>query len=106
MIDVQRETLMTLEEAAKRLKVTKAAITKWFRVGVNGRRLETVKLGGARRTSLEALSRFAQHPQPNGSSPVPTESARAAQEYIARRRAMRQGKTGSDGEKKKDVPAR
>ncbi len=35
-----------------------SAIYRWCRVGRNGRRLETIKIGGARYTSREALHRF------------------------------------------------
>lgn len=105
MIDVARETLLTLDEAAERMRVTKAAVVKWYRIGSRGRRLETVKMGGARRTSVEALARFAEHPEPDAEINYPTDSAQAAQEFI---RSLKPRKDQRDNAKvkKENVPAR
>ncbi len=58
MIQVAQETILTLGEAAEKLKVSKATVTKWVKVGTKGVRLEAIKFGSHWRTSEEALQRF------------------------------------------------
>jgi excisionase family DNA binding protein len=58
MIDVNREELLTFDEAASVMKVTWKTIYMWSKRA--GKRLESVKLGGKRLTSREALQRFAE----------------------------------------------
>jgi hypothetical protein len=58
MIDV-RETRLSLTEAAELMKVTVKTIYAWSDENASPR-LETVKYGGKRQTSVEALNRFAQ----------------------------------------------
>jgi hypothetical protein len=58
VIDLTREKLIDLEEAATICDVTTKTIRMWMARTI--RRLETVKLGGKRMTSREALQRFAQ----------------------------------------------
>ena len=65
MIDIRRETLLTLQEAASRFpgrvagkSLSYETLRRWSGDGIRGRRLETVPFGGGRRTSLEALERF------------------------------------------------
>lgn len=61
MIDAHSETLMDLNEAAKAVPtgtVHRSTIERWRLRGANGVRLETVKIGGRRFTSREALQRF------------------------------------------------
>lgn len=66
MIDINAESLMTLSKAAKTLPngragkpVHVATMHRWCSpTGAGGVRLETVKIGGVRFTSREALARF------------------------------------------------
>ena len=60
MIDLQRETLITLAEAAKLIpgRPSACSIWRWRTRGVKGRKLECVKIGGRAYTSLEAIARF------------------------------------------------
>lgn len=59
MIDVNREQLIDVREAAVIARVTIQCIHNWFN-GRTGRRLESVKMGGKRFTSREALQRFSE----------------------------------------------
>lgn len=113
MIDVAHEQLLTMEEAAERSRVTRQSVIKWWRVGSNGRKLETVKMGGARRTSVEALARFAQHPEQETELHYPTDSAREAQAFIEslKARKKRRDKNGNakverTGQAAAELPAR
>lgn len=66
MINIHNEELLTLSGAAKRLPhgragkpVHVATIHRWASPGgLQGVRLETIKIGGVRYTSAEALERF------------------------------------------------
>ncbi len=66
MIDIQREKLITLSEAAKFVprrrrgrKVSTSTIYRWAsKSGLRGTRLLTIRAGGAMCTSVEALQRF------------------------------------------------
>ena len=60
-IDIHKEQLLTLEQAARSLPghVAPSTIWRWYRVGLRKIRLETVIIGGKRFTSSESLSRFA-----------------------------------------------
>lgn len=66
MINIGTEELLTLNAAAKRLPkgrtgkpVHVSTLHRWASAGgLSGVRLETVKVGGVRYTSVEALSRF------------------------------------------------
>jgi hypothetical protein len=66
MIDVAREQLITLKEAAALLPSRPhiSTIARWAKGLKNGRCLETVKVGGRVLTSREALfERFLTHPR-------------------------------------------
>jgi len=54
------ENLITLRQAASRCKVHVASCARWALKGVGGIKLESIKLGGRRYTSVEALQRFAE----------------------------------------------
>ena len=65
MIDISQEDLITLAEAAKRLprrragrKVNVSTLHRWCTQGCQGVRLEFLKIGGTRCTSMPALQRF------------------------------------------------
>jgi excisionase family DNA binding protein len=65
MIDIASENLLTLEQAAEKLLVSKRIITKWIRSGSKGVLLEAIKFGTHWRTSEEALQRFGDRQTPN-----------------------------------------
>ncbi len=64
MIDVQREELLTLNQAAVRFPgnagqpLSYGTIHRWVTAGVKGVRLEASRLGGRWITSMEAIQRF------------------------------------------------
>lgn len=58
MIDTTREELIGVEEAARVMKVTVKCIYGWM--CRSARKLESVKFGGKRMTSREAIQRFGQ----------------------------------------------
>lgn len=65
MIQHERETLLTLTEAAARLprrrggkKVNAATLYRWASHGCRGVRLEVLQVGGTKVTSTQALQRF------------------------------------------------
>ncbi len=65
MIDFNSERCLTLVEAAKLIPGRQdqkglhvSAIYRWVARGVNGVRLETIRIGGRMHTSREALQRF------------------------------------------------
>lgn len=60
MIDLQNEQLVSLAAAARTppLDVHVATIWRWATRGVRGIRLDTVVVGGFRKTSREAIERF------------------------------------------------
>ena len=93
-IDLQSEEILPLTEVAKALprlrggrKVHLSTIYRWISRGVNGVRLESLKLGRATVTSREALQRFAER-QTRADRPedhrVPARSAAAARELERR----------------------
>lgn len=66
MIDIEHEELIPLRDVPKLLprrpngkRLHISAVYRWKERGVNGMKLETVKVGGTTYTSLEALKRFA-----------------------------------------------
>jgi excisionase family DNA binding protein len=88
MIDIATETIITLEDAAKRLLVNPSTVLRWVTQGAKGLKLEAMRVGGRWRTSVEALQRFAdaqtprQEPYQTMQSPVrtPAERQRRAEE--------------------------
>ncbi|MBI5764298.1 MAG: DUF1580 domain-containing protein [Planctomycetes bacterium] len=65
MIDPLVDEILTLREAAKRLPRCRngrplhvATLYRWVTRGLRGTRLETIRIGGSRCTSTEALQRF------------------------------------------------
>lgn len=65
MIDISQEKLLTFAEAAKRLphrragrKVNVSTLHRWCTKGYQGVRLDFLKIGGTRCTSMAALQRF------------------------------------------------
>ncbi len=77
MIDPQNEMLVSMTEAARLLPGRPHASTlwRWRKKGINGVRLDTIKCGGKRLTSREAIARFveestaaADRPEPSGTA--------------------------------------
>lgn len=67
MISITQETLIALRDAPRHLPVRPngkrlhiSACYRWISRGIKGIVLESVKLGGATYTSVEALQRFAE----------------------------------------------
>ena len=65
MIDVTQERMIRLEDVRNHLpsnrrgkQLSKGVIFRWALHGVRGVMLETIRVGGARLTSIEALQRF------------------------------------------------
>ena len=67
MIDLARETVASLTEAAKWKRLPRrrqgkrphvSTLYRWATAGVAGVKLETIRVGGTLCTSLEALQRF------------------------------------------------
>jgi len=75
------EKLLSLAQATHEVhgRPTVRTIWRWYLTGVDGVRLETVKIGGRRYTSKEALERF-QERLTNPTKSRPTDSARRARE--------------------------
>lgn len=64
MIDIQRENILTLAQASKRIpgrtgpSLSVSTIHRWVLNGVGGTYLETIMVGGRKMTSVEAIQRF------------------------------------------------
>jgi hypothetical protein len=60
VIDHEREEMLTMTEAAKRMpgRPNASSVWRWYTKGVRGVRLETIKCGAKRLTSTEAIARF------------------------------------------------
>jgi hypothetical protein len=68
MIDLMQEHLIAVREVPKLLPLRSngkpihlSACYRWMEKGINGTRLESVRVGGTTYTSREALQRFANH---------------------------------------------
>ncbi len=99
MIDIETEQLIPLRDIPKILpkrssgkRIHISAVYRWVQRGLAGRTLETVKIGGTRYTSQEAMQRFAEgtdHKRPettsrNRSSKQRQEALRRASEKARR----------------------
>lgn len=91
MINIGTDELLTLNAAAKRLPkgrtgkpVHVATLHRWASAGgLSGIRLETVKVGGVRYTSAEALERFVERCTA-GDSTTPSQTRRSRKREIDR----------------------
>ncbi len=88
MIDVASETILTIGEAAEKLKVSKATVTNWIKVGGKGLRLEAIKFGSHWRTSEEALQRFGDQQTPQHEQPFKPTRTTSKQAQRAHQQAM------------------
>lgn len=90
MIDVTKETVVSLTEAASLLprlrrgrKPHISCLYRWTTAGCRGVALESVQIGATRCTSVEAIQRFcARLTQPHAR--IPAQSSRAREHQIAR----------------------
>ncbi len=59
-IDIQSENTCSITDAAKLFpgKPHVASVWRWIHLGIHGQRLETIRVGGRRFTSHEAIARF------------------------------------------------
>lgn len=75
------EKLISLAQATHHVpnRPTVRTVWRWHLIGVDGVRLETVKVGGRRYTSEEALERFYRR-LTNPTESHPTDSSRRARE--------------------------
>ena len=84
MIDVNSETLLTVRQVARRIPgrsgkpINISAIYRWIQRGVDGKRLEAVRIGGRFYTSVEALERFSEPAGSSEAQPAERTSARAS----------------------------
>lgn len=64
MIDINREELLTLAQAARRIPsrtgkgLHVSTVGRWALKGLRGVKLETIQVGGTKYTSKEAVQRF------------------------------------------------
>jgi len=58
MNNLSEETKTSYAEAAKMCGVHDVTVARWARVGVEGIKLEYIRIGGLHFTSVEAIDRF------------------------------------------------
>lgn len=90
MIDLTSERVMTLAQATKHLprrrqgkKPHASTLYRWAMNGVQGVRLEVIRVGGTLCTSLEALQRFCERCT-DSSTPAKTKTTKAREREIVR----------------------
>ena len=86
-IDFDSERVISLQNAAAFVGVHRSTVYRWAGGRVNGCRLETLRVGGRRRTSVEALQRFFERLTAAEPSPQPERSraTRTADRELERR---------------------
>lgn len=82
MIDVMREPIFDLKAVASKLDVTYATALNWVNRGVNGRKLETVRVGKSIRTSPAAVNRFVMNTDGIGPDDRIEAEQRALEQYV------------------------
>ena len=95
MIDITKETAISLTDAAKRLPSRPRVETlwRWRTTGCHGIRLETALIGGRRVTSIEALQRFVDRTTAAADGEIPKRSITRRQRAARIARAERELKT-------------
>ena len=58
MFNKFRESLISMREAAKQLQIDISTVFRWVNLGVGGRRLPSVKIGGRRYIRISDLAEF------------------------------------------------
>jgi len=73
---VENETLVPINEVSNVLPTWKcpATVQRWIRVGVNGVKLATIKIGGRRYTTKTAIREFLHAQQKTAPEPARSES--------------------------------
>lgn len=94
MIDIRKEKLLSISEAAKMRPPTRrgrptspSTVFRWIAKGVRGRRLEAIRLGAQWFTSAEALQRFAEAltaGDPSAGAVVPAARSTSASDQLDR----------------------
>lgn len=84
VVDIIRETRLSVNEAAKFAGVTRQTIHGWM-ARTHGKRLESAKLGGKRITTREAIQRFLD--QEESGTRIPIRSV-AGEVYANHERAL------------------
>lgn len=85
-INIETERLLTIAEAARSLpgRPHIASVWRWVNRGIQGQRLESIKVGGKRFTSAEAIARFIDRTTAAADGePVPTRTTRERERAIA-----------------------
>ena len=84
-IDIDHEELLTVREAAKRCPARPhvATMWRWILTGLDGVKLDSIKVGGKRLTSVESISRFiaATTAQASG-EPLPSRSPKQRERAV------------------------
>lgn len=88
MINVTKESLIDFKSAAKQFGVTIQTIRNWANRQTSPR-LETVKIGGMVRTSLEALQRFVIHSDEQSQESTDAKPVHKSETDLAHQDAMR-----------------
>lgn len=82
--EILSETVIELTKATKEFPIpcSRPTLERWMRKGCRGIRLETVKIGGKRYTSKEAIQRFLIRQQRIGpdEAPAPTKKSMSKKE--------------------------
>ena len=84
-MNVMQERPITLQSVAQRFGVTLKTVYCWA-AGTSGKRLETVKVGGRRMTTEEAVNRFASADQQQ----QPSFAATSGNDYDASMKALKE----------------
>ena len=86
MIDIARETLLSVADVARKLGVTRKAVYDWINRSAThpNKHLESVRVGGKVLTSENALRRFAQQSDDEQGSEQPERYPNLSHEEVAR----------------------
>ena len=85
MIDTTRESIISLSDATRRLPKFNgknphpSSVWRWCKIGLDGVKLEHIKVGGRMCTSIEALDRFFNREDVLASAPVTPSTKRLAE---------------------------
>ena len=88
MIDINTEELLTFATAAERLpsgksnkRVHISTIHRWAARPIQGAKLESLRIGGVRYTSVEALARFIEACNQDSTGPVTRTTTRRQRDH-------------------------
>lgn len=95
-IDIQTETVIGIGAGCREFPpngIAEATMARYIQKGIGGVKLETIKIGGRRYTSKEAIARFiaAQNADDAPAAPVITASQRRKQSEAARTELQKMG---------------